>query len=151
MASGVTIEDPATTFIDRDVEVGADTVIHPGVCLEGATRVGARCELHSGVRIVGSRIGDRVVVHNHSVITQSAVDSGASVGPFAHLRNESTVGARAKVGNFVEMKKTSLGEIFAPGWISIPVRKRPTWLTNRARVQHCCCQSQCASRWIRIA
>src|SRR5207247_5724862 len=57
MAAGVTIEDAATAYIDGDVEVGADTVIHPGVSLEGSTTIGAGCEIHSGVRIVSSRIG----------------------------------------------------------------------------------------------
>jgi bifunctional UDP-N-acetylglucosamine pyrophosphorylase/glucosamine-1-phosphate N-acetyltransferase len=110
MAAGVTIEDPETTYVDRDVEVGADTVIHPGVSLEGRTTVGARCELHSGVRIVDSRIADGVVVLNHCVIVQSAIGPGATVGPFAHLRGDARIGAGAKVGNFVEMKKTALGE-----------------------------------------
>lgn len=109
MAAGVTIEDPATTYIDRDVEVGADTVIHPGVALEGQTTIGGGCEIHSGVRIVDSRIGDRVTIHNHCVITNATIASDASVGPFAHLRNEANVGARARVGNFVELKNTVLG------------------------------------------
>jgi bifunctional UDP-N-acetylglucosamine pyrophosphorylase/glucosamine-1-phosphate N-acetyltransferase len=109
MAAGVTIVDPATTYISRDVEVGPDTVIHPCVSLEGLTSVGTGCEIHSGARIVDSRIGDRVIVHNHCVITQSTIDSGASVGPFAHLRNHAHLGERAKVGNFVEVKQTVLG------------------------------------------
>ncbi len=109
MAAGVTIEDPATTYIDRDVQVGTDTVIHPGVSLEGCTIIGTACEIHSGARIVDSRIGDRVTVHNYCVMTNVTVESDASVGPFAHLRNETSVGERAKVGNFVEMKKTILG------------------------------------------
>ena len=109
MAAGVTIDDPATTYIDRDVAVGADTVIHPGVALEGTTVVGGGCEIHSGVRIVDSRIGDRVTIHNHCVITNATIASDASVGPFAHLRHEAHVGERARVGNFVELKKTVLG------------------------------------------
>ena len=108
MAAGVTIEDPETTYIDSDVQVGTDTVIHPGVFLEGRTTVGARCELHSGVRIVNSTIGDDVTVNNHSIITDSAVHATARVGPFAHIRPDSTVGAGAKVGNFVELKKAHL-------------------------------------------
>jgi len=109
MAAGVTIEDPETTYVGLDVEVGADTVIHPGVSLEGRTIIGCGCDIHSGVRIVDSRIGDRVIVHNHCVITNAAVASNACVGPFAHLRSEASVGERARVGNFVEMKKTTLG------------------------------------------
>jgi bifunctional UDP-N-acetylglucosamine pyrophosphorylase/glucosamine-1-phosphate N-acetyltransferase len=109
MAGGVTIEDPATTYIDRDVIVGADTVIHPAVSLEGRTTIGAGCEIHAGVRIVDSRVGDGVVVLDHSVVTESAIETGARVGPFAHLRAGALVGAEARVGNFVEMKKTALG------------------------------------------
>jgi bifunctional UDP-N-acetylglucosamine pyrophosphorylase / glucosamine-1-phosphate N-acetyltransferase len=109
MAAGVTIEDTATTYIDSDVTVGADTLIHPGVSLEGATSIGAGCEIHSGVRIVGSRLGDRVIILNHCVITGSTIDDDARVGPFAHLRPEAVVRERARVGNFVELKKTVLG------------------------------------------
>jgi len=109
MAAGVTIDDPATTYIDRDVTVGPDTVIRPCVFLEGRTTVGAGCEIHSGVRIVDSAIGDRVVVLNHSVVNASRIASGASIGPFAHLRGDVDIGDHARVGNFVELKKTVLG------------------------------------------
>jgi len=109
MAAGVTIIDPATTYIDPDVEVGADTVIHPGVVLEGNTRIGDACEIQAHVRIADSILGDRVNVNNFCVITGAQVADGASVGPFAHLRPESVVGERAKIGNFVELKKTTMG------------------------------------------
>ena len=109
MASGVTIEDPATAYVDAGVTIGADTILHPGVSLEGRTTIGAGCDIHSGTRIVDSRIGDRVTILNHCVITNATVADGASVGPFAHLRNETDVRAGAKVGNFVELKKTVLG------------------------------------------
>lgn len=109
MAAGVTLEDPATTYIDIDVTVGPDTIIHPGVSLEGRTTVGAGCELHSGVRIVDSVLDDDVLVRNHCVIQQSHLGVGARIGPFAHLRPETEVGADARIGNFVETKKTSLG------------------------------------------
>lgn len=109
MAAGVTIEDPATTFIDQDVEVGADTIIKPGVSLERGTRIGADCVIHSGSRLVGSTLGDKAVILNHCVVSDSIVGAGASIGPFAHLRGDAHVGPRAKVGNFVELKKTVLG------------------------------------------
>ncbi len=109
MEAGVTIVDPATAFIGPDVVIGPDTTIHPGVYLEGATRVGARCEIHSGVRIVDSTIEDGVVINNFCVITSSRVASGARIGPFAHIRPDSSVGPEAHVGNFVELKKTTLG------------------------------------------
>jgi bifunctional UDP-N-acetylglucosamine pyrophosphorylase/glucosamine-1-phosphate N-acetyltransferase len=105
----VTIEDPATAYIDRDVTIGADTVVHPGVSIEGQTTIGAGCEIHSGARIVNSRLGDRVTVYNHCVITDSTLDDDVKVGPFAHLRNHAELRAQARVGNFVELKKTVLG------------------------------------------
>ena len=109
MAAGVTLVDPATTYIDSDVEIGPDTVIHPGVIIEGQSRIGSACEIHGHVRIVGSDVGDRVTVHNFCVIVGARVAAGAALGPFAHLRPESVVGEGAKVGNFVELKKTTLG------------------------------------------
>ena len=109
MAAGVTLIDPATTYIDPDVEVGPDTVIHPGVALEGHTRVGAACEIQAHVRIADSQIGDRVTINNFCLILGARVADGATIGPFAHLRPDTVVHERAKVGNFVELKKTSLG------------------------------------------
>ena len=109
MDAGVTIEDPATAYIDRDVVIGADTIIHPGVSIEGRTTIGRGCEIHSGARIIDSHLGDRVIVFNHCVITEALVGDDARVGPFAHLRNETAIAADAKVGNFVELKKTSVG------------------------------------------
>jgi len=109
MAAGVTIIDPATTYIDPEVEVGADTVIHPGVSLEGQTKIGAACEIHSHVRIVGSVIADKAVIHDFCLILGSRIAESASVGPFAHLRPETVVGEGAKIGNFVELKKTTMG------------------------------------------
>lgn len=110
MAAGVTLIDPATTYVDADVVVGADTVIYPCVFLEGSTKVGSACEIHSGTRIVNSTIGDRVCVRNHTVVTDSTVESGAFLGPFAHIRPGSEVGEDAHIGNFVELKKTSMGK-----------------------------------------
>jgi bifunctional UDP-N-acetylglucosamine pyrophosphorylase/glucosamine-1-phosphate N-acetyltransferase len=109
MASGVTIEDPATAYIDGEVTIGPDTILHPGVFIEGRTTIGSACEIHSGARIVDSQIGDRVTVLNHCVINNSRVASDASIGPFAHLRNDVDIGEGARVGNFVEMKKAVLG------------------------------------------
>ena len=110
MAAGVTIEDPATTYIDPEVEIGADTIVHPAVTIEGRTVIGRGCEIHSGARVVGSRLGDRVTILNHCVIAHSEIADDAAIGPFAHLRNHVTVGAGAKIGNFVEMKNTAFGD-----------------------------------------
>jgi bifunctional UDP-N-acetylglucosamine pyrophosphorylase / glucosamine-1-phosphate N-acetyltransferase len=109
MAAGVSIVDPATAWIGPDVVVGADTVIHPNVYLEGRTRIGSGCEIHAGVRIVDSTIDDGVVINNYCVITESHVASGARIGPFAHIRPQSDIGEGAHVGNFTELKKTTLG------------------------------------------
>jgi len=109
MAAGVTIVDPATTYIDTDAEIGADTVIHPGVVIEGHTKIGSACEIQGSVRIRDSEIADRVTINNFCLIIGARVADGASIGPFAHLRPETVVGEGAKVGNFVELKKTTLG------------------------------------------
>jgi bifunctional UDP-N-acetylglucosamine pyrophosphorylase/glucosamine-1-phosphate N-acetyltransferase len=110
MAAGVTLVDPATTYIDADVTVGRDTVIHPNVYLEGNTRIGAACEIHAGVRIVNSALGDHVTVLNYCVITDAVIDAEAQIGPFAHFRpGGSQVGKGAHIGNFVELKKTTIG------------------------------------------
>jgi len=109
MAAGVTLVDPATTYIDTDVEIGADTVIHPGVVIEGHTKIGSACEIQGSVRICDSEIADRVTVHNFCLIIGARVAADASIGPFAHLRPETVVGEGAKIGNFVELKKTTMG------------------------------------------
>jgi bifunctional UDP-N-acetylglucosamine pyrophosphorylase/glucosamine-1-phosphate N-acetyltransferase len=109
MAAGVTIVDPATTYIDPDVVIGPDTVIHPGVVLEGHTRIGTACEIQAHVRIVDSELADQVTINNFCLIVGARVASGAQVGPFAHLRPETQVGEKARIGNFVELKKTTLG------------------------------------------
>ena len=109
MAAGVTIVDPATTYIGPDVTIAGDTTIHPGVYLEGRTTIGAGCVIHSGVRIVDAKIGDNVTVNNFCVIVESHVSRGAKVGPFAHIRPQSDVGEDAHIGNFVELKKTTVG------------------------------------------
>lgn len=109
MAAGVTLVDPSTTYIDPDVEVGPNTVIHPCVTLEGRTRIGAACEIRAHVRIADSQLSDRVTVNDCCVLVGATVASGAVVGPFAHLRPETRLGERSRVGNFVELKKTSLG------------------------------------------
>ncbi len=110
MAAGVTIEDPQTTYVDDDVVVGADTVIHPGVHLEGKTQIGQACEIHAGVRIINSVLADRVTVQNFCVINGSRLASGVTIGPFAHLRPESELRDSVHIGNFVELKKVVLGK-----------------------------------------
>jgi bifunctional UDP-N-acetylglucosamine pyrophosphorylase/glucosamine-1-phosphate N-acetyltransferase len=109
MAAGVTLIDPDSTYVDAEVEVGADTILHPGVILQGSTRIGTGCEIQANVRISDSQIGNNVAINNFCLIVGAQVADGAAVGPFAHLRPETMVGEGAKIGNFVELKKTSLG------------------------------------------
>lgn len=109
MAAGVTIIDPATTYIGPDVQIGSDTVIHPGVVIEGQTRIGSACEIQAYVRIVDSDIADRTTINSFCLLVGARVAAEASIGPFAHLRPETAIGQGAKVGNFVELKKTTLG------------------------------------------
>jgi len=109
MLGGVTLDDPATTYIDEGVTVGADTAIGPGVVLEGRTSVGERCRIGAGSRLTNAVIGDDVTILDRSIVVDSSVAAGASIGPFAHLRPGSEVGEGARIGNFVELKKTKLG------------------------------------------
>jgi len=85
-------------------------VIHPGVTLEGRTRIGAGCRIRSWVRITDSVVGDNVQVNDSCVIVESHVEDGCRVGPFSHLRPASHMKAGSHVGNYVELKKTVLGE-----------------------------------------
>ena len=110
MLAGVTLIDPATTYVDMDVTVGPDSTLGPGVVLEGSTTLGARCTVHAGCRLTNATVGDGVTILDHSVIVDSRVGSSVQIGPMAHLRPESAVGDHARIGNFVELKKTSLGE-----------------------------------------
>ena len=109
MVEGVTILDPAATYVDDTVAVGADTVIYPGAVLEGSTTIGAECVVGPGCHVSGSRIGDRVILRPYCVLSDAIVEAEAQLGPFCHLRPQSHVGAGAKIGNFVELKKSKIG------------------------------------------
>ena len=110
MEAGVTLHDPATAWIDADVQIGQDTVLYPHVTLEGDTSIGHDCVIRSHTRLANSTIGNGVVIQDSCVITEARLEDRASIGPFAHLRPGSVVRRNAKVGNFVEMKKAELGE-----------------------------------------
>jgi bifunctional UDP-N-acetylglucosamine pyrophosphorylase/glucosamine-1-phosphate N-acetyltransferase len=109
MLEGVTVVDPGATYVDAGVRVGHDTVLYPFTFLEGETEIGAECHIGPGARLVDSRVGDRVTVQ-YSVVLESVVEEASQVGPFAHLRPGTHVGRRVRVGNFVEVKKSRLGE-----------------------------------------
>ncbi len=105
---GVTIVDPATTYIDADVEIGQDTVIYPMTFVRGRSKIGRECHIGPMATVVSSRIGDGVVV-DQSVIEQSVIASTARVGPFSHLRAGTYLDRDVKIGNFVELKNTRVG------------------------------------------
>jgi len=109
MADGVTVLDPATTYVDDTVAIGADTVLYPQVTLEGATTIGGDCVIGTGCQIAGSRLADGVRLRPYCVLTEAEVEAGAELGPFCHLRTRAVIGARAKIGNFVEVKKSRIG------------------------------------------
>ena len=106
--SGVTFIDPSHAYVSAEAEIGRDSVIHPNVTIEGKSIIGEGCVIRAGVRISNSRLGDGVVVKDHSVIVDSEVGANCSVGPFAHLRMNALLEEKAAVGNFVEVKKSRL-------------------------------------------
>lgn len=108
MRSGVTILDPATTFVDRGVRVGRDVVLHPQTYLRGTTEVGDECELGPGVEIVDTRIGPRCRVR-WSVLEGAELAEDVDVGPYAHLRPGARLAAGVHIGNFAEVKNSELG------------------------------------------
>lgn len=109
MAGGVTIIDPATTYIDLDVQIGADTIIYPSVQIYGPSVIGEDVTVHSFTRISNSQIGARCTVLEGCIVVESAVAEDVAMGPYAHIRMGTTLAARSRVGNFVEIKKSALG------------------------------------------
>ena len=110
LQAGVTFLDPDRTRIDEEVIIGRDTLLYPDVSLEGQTELGESCIIRSQTRITDSSIGDRVVIQDSCVLQGAKVESESVIGPFAHLRPGTRIGPQAKVGNFVELKQTELGE-----------------------------------------
>jgi bifunctional UDP-N-acetylglucosamine pyrophosphorylase/glucosamine-1-phosphate N-acetyltransferase len=109
MRNGVTMIDPDRTYIDKDVRIGADTVLYPGTVLRGKTVIGEQCAIGPDTEIADSVISDHVKIR-HSVLTEAEVGSGVTIGPFAHLRPGSRLASGVKIGNFVEIKNATLGE-----------------------------------------
>jgi bifunctional UDP-N-acetylglucosamine pyrophosphorylase/glucosamine-1-phosphate N-acetyltransferase len=108
MLNGVTLTDPATAYIEDGVEIGSDTVIHPNTFLRGQTRIGNGCRIGPNTQIIASAIGNDVEIIA-SVIEHSVIEDGVLVGPFAHFRPGARVCAGAHVGNFAEIKNSTLG------------------------------------------
>jgi len=109
MLQGTTIIDPNSTYVESGIKIGRDSILFPGVYLSGKTTIGENTILEHGVVIRDSEIGNNVVIKAYSVITESIVEDNAKIGPFAHLRPGSHVAEEAKIGNFVEMKKSYIG------------------------------------------
>ncbi|MBS1789766.1 MAG: bifunctional UDP-N-acetylglucosamine diphosphorylase/glucosamine-1-phosphate N-acetyltransferase GlmU [Acidobacteria bacterium] len=109
MIEGVSIVDPDSTYIDASVEIARDTVIHPQVIIEGDSRIGANCEIHSWSHLTNVEIGDDCRVLNSCVLVDTKLNGKNSVGPSAHLRMHAELAEEAVVGNFVEVKKSRLG------------------------------------------
>jgi len=109
MREGVTLIDPERTYISPDVVIGVDTVIHPGCNLSGEVVIGDDCEIGPNTEIKESIIGNSTKIQQ-SVVNNSQIGQEVNIGPFAHIRPASMIGDRAKIGNFVEIKKSTLGE-----------------------------------------
>jgi bifunctional UDP-N-acetylglucosamine pyrophosphorylase/glucosamine-1-phosphate N-acetyltransferase len=109
MAAGVTIVDPGSTAIDADVEIGADTTVAPFTSIHGATRIGASCRVGPLTTLIDVTLGDDVHIP-HSYAVECEVRDGASVGPFAYLRPRALLREGSKVGTFVEIKNSDIGE-----------------------------------------
>jgi bifunctional UDP-N-acetylglucosamine pyrophosphorylase/glucosamine-1-phosphate N-acetyltransferase len=110
MANGVTIVDPTTAFIDAGVEIGADTIIHPFVRIEGKSVIGEDAVIHSFARLTNARLGARSVALDGSIIVDSIIGDDVSIGPYAHLRMGAVIADTARIGNFVEVKKSNIGK-----------------------------------------
>jgi bifunctional UDP-N-acetylglucosamine pyrophosphorylase/glucosamine-1-phosphate N-acetyltransferase len=110
MAAGVLVEDPPTTMVGLDVRVEPEATLRPFTFLEGRTVVRAGAVIGPFARLLDAEVGPGAQILDHCLLRQCVVEARATVGPFTHIRPESRIGAGAKVGNFVELKKTHLGE-----------------------------------------
>ena len=109
MLNGVTIIDPATTYIDFDVEVGQDTIIYPGTYLEGKTKIGTDCVIGPNVRFVDMTVGNNVQAQ-FAYCHEAEIDDDVILGPYVHIRPDSKISTKVKIGNFVEVKNSTIGE-----------------------------------------
>jgi bifunctional UDP-N-acetylglucosamine pyrophosphorylase / glucosamine-1-phosphate N-acetyltransferase len=109
MSEGVTILDPSSVYVGREVTVGPDSVVHPGTHLRGRTAIGERCEIGPNSIIVESSIGDNCSVVA-SMLEQCQVSDRVSIGPFSHLRPGARIASGARIGNYAEVKNSNVGE-----------------------------------------
>jgi len=117
-AGGVIVLDPASAWVDLDVRIGRGTVLYPSVVIEGRSSIGRDCRVYPFVHMVDTRVGDRVKILTSTVIEGSLIRDDARVGPFSRFRPNTVIKARARVGNFVEMKNTVFGEGSKAGHLS---------------------------------
>jgi bifunctional UDP-N-acetylglucosamine pyrophosphorylase/glucosamine-1-phosphate N-acetyltransferase len=110
MRAGVTLIDPTRVTLHDGVEVGNDTVIEPGVTLLAGARIGSGCVLEQGVRLADTTVGDGTRILAYSIAERADIGANCSIGPFARLREGTALDAGVKIGNFVETKKTHMGE-----------------------------------------
>lgn len=108
MLNGVTLIDPANTYIEASVTIGPDSIIHPGSHIKGKTTIGRECAIGPNTIIDGSRIGNRVEIVA-SMIEGATIEDGVDIGPFSHLRKGAQLGAGVHIGNFAEVKDSTLG------------------------------------------
>lgn len=109
MENGVTIIDPNCTYIGEDVQIEKDTIVYPGNVIEGNSIIKEGCILYPNSRIVNSVISENVIIQS-SVILESKIGSNTTVGPFAYIRPETSIGSHARIGDFVEIKKSKIGD-----------------------------------------
>jgi bifunctional UDP-N-acetylglucosamine pyrophosphorylase/glucosamine-1-phosphate N-acetyltransferase len=109
MTEGVTVVDPASTYIDDTVTIGPDTVVHPQTVITGATSIGGECVIGAGSHVSDSRLAERVTVKPYSIIETAVIEEDATLGPFCHLRPGCHIGAGAEIGNYAELKKSRVG------------------------------------------
>lgn len=110
MDNGVTIIDPQTTYIDGNVEIGADTIIYPFTYLEGETKIGSHNIIKPHNHIIDSIIGDNNNIKNSNVIKESTIKNECNIGPFAHIRPGCIIADGVKIGDYVELKKADISE-----------------------------------------
>lgn len=110
MLEGTTIVDPSSTYIDLDVKIGRDTIIYPNVLIEGETTIGENCTISTGAHLINSHLANNVFIRDYCLIADSNLSDQTTVGPFAHLRMGAYLDKGATIGNFVEVKKSKIGQ-----------------------------------------
>ncbi|HEV3139357.1 MAG TPA: bifunctional UDP-N-acetylglucosamine diphosphorylase/glucosamine-1-phosphate N-acetyltransferase GlmU [Vicinamibacterales bacterium] len=117
MREGVTIVDPATTYLEPELRIGRDTIVYPNTSIGRLSEIGSRCVVGPNARLSNATLADRVEVRE-SVIVDSSLGNDVSIGPYAHLRGQTVLGAGVHIGNFVEVKHSTLGEGVKAGHLS---------------------------------